>query len=145
MALPLAHALELPGKMRLDRPTYLAVQQIYYPGFTFGGIAEPLAIIVLLLLLIFAPPAETRFWWGVAAFAALVGMHLVYWFVTHPVNSVWTKDLQLTGLSASFFSALAGEVSGDWSRLRDVWEYSHAVRAALGAISFICMTMAVMA
>jgi hypothetical protein len=35
-ALALAHVLELPGKLRLDRNTYLAVQQIYYPGFTIG-------------------------------------------------------------------------------------------------------------
>jgi hypothetical protein len=28
MALALAHALELPGKMRLDRETYFAVQRI---------------------------------------------------------------------------------------------------------------------
>jgi hypothetical protein len=33
MSLALAHALELPGKMRLDRKTYHAVQSIYYPGF----------------------------------------------------------------------------------------------------------------
>ena len=29
---------ELPGRMLLDREAYLAVQTIYYPGFTFGGI-----------------------------------------------------------------------------------------------------------
>jgi hypothetical protein len=33
MALSLAHALELPGKLRLNREQYLAVQTIYYPGF----------------------------------------------------------------------------------------------------------------
>jgi len=37
MALALSHALELPGKMRLDKQTYLAMQPIYYPGFTIGG------------------------------------------------------------------------------------------------------------
>ena len=41
MALSLAHALEYPGKRRLDRDTYLKVQAIYYPGFTVGGIFEP--------------------------------------------------------------------------------------------------------
>lgn len=39
-----AHALELPGKRRLSRDTYFAVQQIYYPGFTVAGIAEPAAL-----------------------------------------------------------------------------------------------------
>jgi hypothetical protein len=34
--LSLAHALELPGKMRLKEATYKAVQTIYYPGFTIA-------------------------------------------------------------------------------------------------------------
>jgi hypothetical protein len=28
----LAHALELPGKMRLTKDAYFAMQHIYYPG-----------------------------------------------------------------------------------------------------------------
>jgi len=145
MALAFAHALELPGKMRLGKDTYLAVQQIYYPGFTFGGAAEPLGVLALLLFLILAPPPGTRFWWALASLAALVGMSLIYWFVTHPVNSVWTKDLQLEGFGKSFFALFASEVSGDWSRLRDVWEYSHVARALLGIISLMCLTLAIMA
>jgi hypothetical protein len=50
MAPAVAHALELPGKLRLSREAYLTVQRIYYPGFTIvGGIAEVggLAAIVL--------------------------------------------------------------------------------------------------
>ena len=37
----LAHALELPGKLRLDKAAYLAVQPIYYPGFTPLGLESP--------------------------------------------------------------------------------------------------------
>ncbi|MFM9469917.1 hypothetical protein ACKI1K_45495, partial [Streptomyces scabiei] len=40
--LSLAHALEFPGKLRLDEPTYRAVQTIYYPGFTIGGLVGEL-------------------------------------------------------------------------------------------------------
>ena len=32
MALPYAHALELPGKRRLGKERYFAVQAIYYPN-----------------------------------------------------------------------------------------------------------------
>ena len=46
----LAHALELPGKMRLTKDEYFVVQSIYYPGFTIAGAAEPLAIVLLLIL-----------------------------------------------------------------------------------------------
>ena len=144
MGLALAHALELPGKMRLGKDAYLAVQQIYYPGFTFGGAAEPLGIIALLLMLVLAPAVGMRFWWVTAALAALICMQLVYWFVTHPVNSVWTKDLQITGIGATFFSLFASEISGDWQKLRDVWEYSHVARAAFGLVSLACLSLALM-
>jgi len=40
MALSLAHALELPGKLRLPREAYIAVQPIYYAGFAIGGFSE---------------------------------------------------------------------------------------------------------
>jgi hypothetical protein len=63
MAQALAHALELPGKMRLGKDTYLAVQQIYYPGFSIGGAAEPLAIIALIVLLAMTPYGGPRSWW----------------------------------------------------------------------------------
>ena len=50
VGLALAHALEYPGKLRLDEQTYTVVQTIYYPGFTIGGIAEPMAAIAVLVL-----------------------------------------------------------------------------------------------
>jgi len=50
MALSLAHALELPGKLRLSQEQYLAVQPIYYPGLVIGGIAEPAGILAALAL-----------------------------------------------------------------------------------------------
>jgi hypothetical protein len=51
----LAHALEFPGKLRLDEAAYRTVQQIDYPGFTIGGIAEPLSILALGALLYLTP------------------------------------------------------------------------------------------
>lgn len=144
MALSLAHALELPGKMRLGKDAYMTVQQIYYPGFTVGGVAEPAGIIALAALLLLWPPVGTRFWWALASLAALVGMHLVYWSVTHPVNRAWTSDLKLSGIGARFFASFAREVSGDWSRLRNIWESSHLIRAVLGLISLVCLVVAIM-
>jgi uncharacterized membrane protein SpoIIM required for sporulation len=38
LGLSLAHALEFPGKLRLDEHGYRAVQAIYYPVFTIGGL-----------------------------------------------------------------------------------------------------------
>ena len=70
MALALAHALELPGKRRLAKEQYLAVQTIYYPGFTVGGFAEPLGLLCLLVLLVLTPAGGKAFWLTAGAFAA---------------------------------------------------------------------------
>jgi hypothetical protein len=148
MSLALAHALELPGKMRLSRDQYLAVQPIYYPGFSIGGAAEPFAIVLLFVLLVMTPFGSTGFWLEAAAFAALAAMHATYWLLTHPVNNFWLKDVQLKGVGAGFFSfnPLAREgadAATDWSHLRDRWEMSHVVRAALGVASLILLVIAI--
>ncbi|TJW72478.1 MAG: hypothetical protein E5X43_31250, partial [Mesorhizobium sp.] len=67
MALSLAHALELPGKLRLNEATYKSVQTIYYPGFTIGGFAEIGGIVALAILLYLTPYPGARFWWTLAA------------------------------------------------------------------------------
>ena len=150
MALPLAHALELPGKMRLDKPTYLAVQAIYYPGFTIGGLGEGCGMPALLILLLLTPTESPAFWWTGVAFIALLTMHLAYWIFTHPVNKFWLKDQKLEGLGGGFFrfdplkrSATGDSSENDWTRARDRWEYSHVVRAVLAAISFVSLVIAV--
>jgi hypothetical protein len=143
LALSLAHALELPGKLRLRKETYLAVQQIYYPGFTIGGIAEPLGIIALLLLLVLLPHFDEQFWLTAAALGALAASHAIYWFVTHPVNGFWTKGIKLSGPGAAFFNLFATDVAGDWSSMRDVWEYSHLGRAICAALSLFLLACAI--
>ena len=134
-AFALAHAAEMPGKMRLDRNAYLAVQQIYYPGFTLGGVTEPLAIVALALLLAVAPAGVASAWVAVAL-VATVATQLVYWLVTHPVNRRWVSQqrsaaLQMGKAGSAFFGTGKAEPPGDWKRLRDRWERSHVARAAL--------------
>ena len=58
----LAHALELPGKLRLTKDAYFAVQPIYYPGFTIAGIGEPVAIISTIILLVLTPLGSVDLW-----------------------------------------------------------------------------------
>ena len=77
MALSLAHALELPGKMRLGKDAYLSVQTIYYPGFTIGGIAEPLGILVLIALLVWTVRERPLLVDGGRAGARCLSSHLL--------------------------------------------------------------------
>lgn len=77
MGLSTAHALEFPGKLRLDEPTYRSVQAIYYPGFTTGGlIGEFGGMLALVALLMATPPGAERFWWVLAALTFLVVAHV---------------------------------------------------------------------
>jgi len=141
-AAALAHALEYPGKRRLDRDTYLKVQAIYYPGFTAIGMAEPLALIAACALLLFTPFATTAFWLTALALGALLLAHAVYWVVTHPVNKVWLTDTSLDRAGDKFFAAGKGPASGDWTILRDRWEVSHVARTVLATTSFVALVVA---
>jgi hypothetical protein len=150
-ALPLAHALELPGKMRLNRDAYLAVQPIYYPGFTIGaGFGEGGGLIATVVLLLLTPPATQEFVWTLLAFIALVAMHAAYWIFTHPINKFWLRGYQLQGFGRGFFrfdpakrAAPRAIEEDDWRRFRNRWEYSHVLRAVLAGSSFVFLVIAV--
>lgn len=151
MALSLAHALELPGKLRLDKEAYLTVQPIYYPGFTIGGLGEGLGMLATLTLLYVTAAESPAFLWTLAGFIALVVMHACYWILTHPVNRFWLKDQSLGGLGAGFFAFGSGgrgpsaqpDPDQRWKELRNRWELSHVVRAVLGAAALLALTVAV--
>jgi hypothetical protein len=149
LALTLAHALELPGKLRLDKDTYAAVQTIYYPGFTIGAFfGEFGGMAALLALLLLTPTQALAFAWFLAAFGALVAAHLAYWLVTHPVNKFWLRGHELKGAGRAFFGADPLRRGGaseadDWQRLRNRWEYSHVLRAALGVICLVSLVTGV--
>ncbi|MER9938101.1 DUF1772 domain-containing protein [Mesorhizobium sp. M0088] len=143
MALSVAHALELPGKMRLDERTYRAVQHIYYPGFTIGGAAEPLSIIVTGLLLFLVPAGTAAFWLVMVAFVALLATVAIYWIAVHPINKYWMEDAAAGVFGASFFSA-GGKRDGpqaNWTELRDRWEYAHVARAVLTSVGLLALVI----
>ena len=144
MALSLAHALELPGKMRLAEEHYLAVQPIYYPGFTWGGIAEPLSVLLVATLLVWAEGAA--FWLTAAALLLMISAHGAYWLLTHPVNGFWLKDTKIGAAGTIFFGSgttLDEADTSDWRALRDRWERSHVVRAVLSFAGLALLTAAI--
>src|SRR5947209_4090504 len=84
MSLAVAHALELPGKLRLSKENYIVTQTIYYPGFTIGGVSEGMSIVAALMLMLLTPTSDRAFGWTLAGFLCLVAMHAAYWVITHP-------------------------------------------------------------
>jgi hypothetical protein len=144
-ALSLAHALELPGKMRLNQEAYYAVQPIYYPGFTIGGLSERASIVLTVILLFLTPTRSVDFWLTLVALIGLVGLQMVYWFFTHPVNQFWVAGEKLTRLGSGFFSFGTKQNKArppEWTALRNRWEYSHVARAGLAFISFVALILA---
>jgi hypothetical protein len=145
MALSLAHALELPGKLRLNREQYLAVQTIYYPGFTLGGAAEPLGSLVLAALLLLLPASAAAFWYTAGALACLLVVQLLFWTVVQPVNRHWLKTVQLTAAAGRFFDTGKAADEADWTRLRDRWERGHVARAVVAAAGFVLAVLSLTA
>jgi hypothetical protein len=143
-SLTLAHALELPGKKRLDKQAYVAVQSIYYPGFTIGGLFGEFGAIVATMILLVVTPSDTVA--HVLTFIALIAlllMHALYWVLTHPVNRVWLGDQKLGSAGAAFFNTTgAGIADEDWTRLRDRWEHSHVARAGCAFVAFVALAAA---
>jgi hypothetical protein len=143
----LAHALELPGKLRLAKDEYFAVQPIYYPGFTIAGFFEPVAILATIAVVVLMEHEGVEFWLTLAALLGLVCMHAVYWLLTHPVNNFWLRGKKIGRLGSGFFSLGSAGNSGartdDWTALRDRWEYSHVARAGLAFLSFVALVAAV--
>src|SRR5947207_1050762 len=100
MAPALAHLLEFPGKSRLTKDAYLTVQPIYYPGFTIaGGIGEVGGLISVITILLLTPQSAPAFWLRLMALAAMLGMQVVFWLFTQPVNKFWLQSTSLGGFS----------------------------------------------
>jgi hypothetical protein len=149
MAPALAHLLEFPGKRRLTKDAYLTVQPIYYPGFTIaGGIGEVGGLISVLGILLLTAQGTPAFWLRLVALAAMFGMQIAFWLFTQPVNKLWLQSTSLGGFGEAFFNVGSGthRVRPDdpdgWKKMRDRWEYSHIVRAALAALSFLLLVVA---
>jgi hypothetical protein len=139
----LAHIAELPGKLRLDETAYKAVQQIYYPGFTFVGLVAELGGMIALAVLLYLTASGTElFWWTAAALVFLVAGHATYWLMTHPLNNFWVKDVAKAGPGGVFFSISGRQSAGDWRELRNIWELSHAIIFGLVTLSLIAMAYA---
>jgi hypothetical protein len=143
-----AHALEWPGKMRLGKDRYFAVQRIYYPGFTFAGIGEPVGFISAIVLLILTPKGTAGFWLTLLAVVCLLGMQGVYWIFVHPVNKVWVQGESMSALGSGFFALGGPRVQSktrapEWTQFRNRWEHAHLVRAGLVTVSFLALVIAI--
>jgi hypothetical protein len=131
MLAPAAHVLELPNKLALDGPLWLAVQQHLYRGWGpfLGGPAEIGALATSLALALARRKNPKALQPTLLACLCYAGMLGAFNLLNAPVNeavSGWTE----TALPA------------DWPDYRLRWEAGHALAAVFSVIAFIALLRA---
>jgi hypothetical protein len=121
---PGAHLFELPNKIGMSQDQYFMVQDIYQ-GWLLVGFALPAAILANGALAVAAD--GTARWLAFAASILIVASLIIFFAWTQPANAAtanWTVR------------------PDNWEHHRRVWEYSHAVNAALIFAALCCSTVA---
>jgi hypothetical protein len=128
---PIAHVLEMPNKLRLDGPLWLAVQQHLYAGWgPIIGAPTELGGLVISLVLLAISRGRVRLLFGLAA-AAYVGMLLCFFLLNAPVNAAmdgWTP----------------ATLPPDWTGYRWRWEIGHALAALFALLGLAATGAAVL-
>jgi hypothetical protein len=115
------HALELPAKLKYDAALWVSVQHTLYRAFGVEGVGawiEAGAVLAAVVLPFLVRQNRLAFWWTLAGTACFVVAHAIWWMFVFPANAQvaqWTP----------------GAVPTDWTRWRDQWEYTHAIRFGL--------------
>ncbi|WP_201864437.1 DUF1772 domain-containing protein [Microvirga soli] len=122
-----AHLFALPNKINLPRDAYLSVQGIY-AGWAWLGLFDVVALILNVTLAIMLRRQRPAVYFAWTAALCLVAFFAIFFAWTFPANQA-TANLTT--------------IPDDWSRLRQEWEYSHAVNAAVMFVAFCSVTLAV--
>jgi len=126
MAALAAHVLELPNKLALPGPLWLAVQQQVYRGW--GPVLGPFEVgaVVATSLLALLVRRRPSFPPTLAAAILLAATLTVFLLVVRPVNE-------------AFAGWTATSLPAHWPRYRLRWELGHATRAVLAATALAAL------
>lgn len=122
----LAHALELPNKIGLERDQYLVVQSLYR-GWNQLAYLLLIEFISILAVIIMARREPRVFRPALVAILCLIAAQAVFWAYTFPANVAtdnWTT------------------IPPDWETLRLRWEYSHAAGAVFQVLAMSALIIA---
>lgn len=134
MGTTFAHVLELPAKMNYDAALWTTLQQSLYWGFGhIGGYFEAATVFLAAPVLTFlVREYRPAFQWtlaGTVCFA--LAFFVVFLMFTEPMNR-------------EIFQWTPQSVPADWTRVRNQWEYSHAVRFVIHLIGFSALLISVL-
>ena len=129
MGTTLAHALEMPAKMRVSGSFWVECQHTLYRFFRYiGGPIEVAAVLI--------SAALAYFTFGRATFGAslIASILLIIAFV------VWAVLTERVNRQVAKWTA--ADIPRDWERWRTRWEYSHLVRFLLHFVAFASSVVA---
>jgi hypothetical protein len=133
LGMTFCHVMEAPGKLRLDGATWLTVQHNLYVGFgTLGAAIELLAILLTWVVAVQVRHRRLALTWTVAAGLCVTAGLAVWFALVAPVNAALSDWTPAT-------------LPPDWHIYRDRWEIGHAIHAALFAIGFGALAIALLA
>jgi len=135
LTLTSAHVLELPQKLQCDAALYAAVNSTLYRQFATVGVVYSIGQILAAGLLAFAVRRRPRAYRWTLAGTALLLMWFVSWvLIVAPVNDEAARAL----------NASPDLVPAVWMRLRERWEYGHAVGFVFQLLGFCVLLLAVL-
>ena len=123
------HLAEMPAKLKLDGDSWYATQFLYQGWGAFLGPIEAVTLVVTAWWLWQSRSHKPAFAMLSIALASYVGMQLCFWLFNFPVNAAVATWSPAT-------------LPADWFAYRARWEWSHATRAVLAFIAFVCLLRA---
>ncbi|GAP96620.1 hypothetical protein NIES2104_31630 [Leptolyngbya sp. NIES-2104] len=133
MGLEFAHTLELPAKMQYDRTLYITIQNSLYRYFGAPGPGAFItvgAVLCAIALTVLVRKRRPAFWWTLAGTLCLaIAFPAIYFLRIEPVNVVIEQATAV--------------VSADWVRLRNQWEYAHAMNFIFSLVSFSAFVISI--
>ena len=128
-----AHVMELPNKLALDGPLWLALQQSLYRGWgPLIGPFEIVAAVATWTLAYLVRGSRPGFALALTAALCLSAMPLVFFLFNAPVN-------------AAFAGWTAQTLPADWPDYRRQWELGHAIAFVLALTAFCTLLRAAFA
>lgn len=130
-----AHVLELPQKMTYDAQLYAAVNTTLYRYFAVvGGFYTVGSILAAFLLAFLVRKRRPAFRWTLAGALCLSAAFGTWLALVAPVNNEVADALRTAPES----------VPAVWMRLRERWEYGHAVGFVVTLIGFGLLVVSVL-
>jgi hypothetical protein len=124
----LAHALELPNKIGMNREDYFVAQQLY-AGWNRLAFLLAIQATGMLALIVIHWREPAVLWPVLVALACLAAAQAVFWMWTFPANVAtdnWTTQPE------------------NWAELRAQWEYSHLAGAVFQVAAMAALVVGVL-